>query len=1216
MRSSGLYGESAVRRLAVFVASLAMVALISCGTPPGAPPADAGPAEDADEIDVQDGDTVDVRDAEPADAAPEPAADADAGADADADAADADDPDDATPLPDVLDADADDPPHDADGSDIAPTDADNDVAPVACSHSRDCASIAAPPCRVSGCVDGQCAFVPNAAADGMLCRELNGCTRGTCGEGVCVTEPVPDGTQTEYCDRLLEECRSNARCESNRCVVDDAPDETRTDDGLVCIGGRALPVENCEGRGDGVSCGEVLTCNDQVCQDGLCVTLPVRDGVACTVTEGGVALDSACRAGVCAWPPTCGNGEIDDAEGCDDGNFIDGDGCDARCTLELGWTCDVPGEACISRCAGAADDTWCDRRDCIDYVCTEGACAVPAAGAIACEARATACTAASCVDEVCVIEPLPDGPHSSCSASSPCQTASCRSGACVVDDLPDGPSNGCPHEACEAARCEDGACATTPVVGPSEDCPDVSPCAVGICGPDGCETAVLEDGPNEACPAPGACEIGWCEAGACAVMNRPDGPAAGCESDIPCAEAECVAGACQTTPVADGETVACSEVAGPCRAGLCVDGTCRFEPLTDETAAPGGVCVGGRVQPRTACVGRADGGVCTHADSCVDGVCEDGACVVTPRARGVACVIDERYAGTCDDEGRCSIAPECGNGRREFGEECDLGDANGRLCLDDCTIDLCVTCGLDGTACDRCDNQERTCSHRANACSPVFWDDYACACGFSEPPEAACRDDLACGSVVCDGDDCVYEPGPDGQACAFDACTAGVCMAGDCIPAGPANDGMACDDVTDNACRVSVCDAGACAEALLPDETACVLDNGDAGTCRAGHCRPSASCTGRVDGTACGEGPCGGVCVAGRCTSPDAMRCDLGDGTLSGQCIAGRYYPTPAEPCEGGYVVDGVCARRQRVVPVGVRDWELVWGEVDADFASTEASCSTVAGSDVWIDFVEGTPMLPFSPFYFTASASFSEYAYEYNWYEPEVRECYFHWAHAIASAELVIGSTRHDLTETTRWFTATSGQTITLWADAACEAYDLGEASAEGSSEARIGDAYECPPATCRTQVVIDGACEPVRASATRAECEDGCRDLATDRDNCGACGVRCLAQEECVDGECTCAPDILERAPHLCDGCPAGTAGRWCLPQAECATDVDGTECGSDGRCVRVSRSSRNYASCVCSSPTRLQGLLCEDWICNAPRDEVRSGLGDYRCAEEELF
>ena len=45
---------------------------------------------------------------------------------------------------------------------------------------------------------------------------------------------------------------------------------------------------------------------------------------------------------------SCGNGMLDGGESCDDGNDDADDGCSAACEREEGWTCTLPGVACVA----------------------------------------------------------------------------------------------------------------------------------------------------------------------------------------------------------------------------------------------------------------------------------------------------------------------------------------------------------------------------------------------------------------------------------------------------------------------------------------------------------------------------------------------------------------------------------------------------------------------------------------------------------------------------------------------------------------------------------------------------------------------------------------------------------------------------------------------------------------------------------------------------
>lgn len=89
-------------------------------------------------------------------------------------------------------------------------------------------------------------------------------------------------------------------------------------------------------------------------------------------TSGGFGVQSATVGGIDIpdppddpLPPGCGDGILADDEVCDDGNIASGDGCADTClALESGFSCAIPGEACIviARCGDGvvAPSEQCD----------------------------------------------------------------------------------------------------------------------------------------------------------------------------------------------------------------------------------------------------------------------------------------------------------------------------------------------------------------------------------------------------------------------------------------------------------------------------------------------------------------------------------------------------------------------------------------------------------------------------------------------------------------------------------------------------------------------------------------------------------------------------------------------------------------------------------------------------------------------------------------
>lgn len=101
----------------------------------------------------------------------------------------------------------------------------------------------------------------------------------------------------------------------------------------------------------------------EACDDGNATSGDGCDA-ACSVESGWICEQpgTACRRPVCgdsrqdAWfvaDPTQGGGVGGGSSGgtyyyeeCDDGNAASGDGCTSTCTIEAGWICSMPGEAC------------------------------------------------------------------------------------------------------------------------------------------------------------------------------------------------------------------------------------------------------------------------------------------------------------------------------------------------------------------------------------------------------------------------------------------------------------------------------------------------------------------------------------------------------------------------------------------------------------------------------------------------------------------------------------------------------------------------------------------------------------------------------------------------------------------------------------------------------------------------------------------------------
>jgi hypothetical protein len=85
---------------------------------------------------------------------------------------------------------------------------------------------------------------------------------------------------------------------------------------------------------------------------------------------------------------------------------------------------------------------------------------------------------------------------------------------------------------------------------------------------------------------------------------------------------------------------------------------------------------------------------------------------------------------------------------------------------------------------------------------------------------------------------------------------------------------------------------------------------------------------------------------------------------------------------------------------------------------------------------------------------------------------------------------------------------------------------------------------------------------------CYDKCTNLNSDIDNCGACGVRCLAPQKCINGSC-----------NYSDSCNCGALGKRCRPDENCVNGVC-QGCGGSHPC----KWAGGITYCAC-------GLECPD-------------------------
>jgi cysteine-rich repeat protein len=335
---------------------------------------------------------------------------------------------------------------------------------------------------------------------------------------------------------------------------------------------------------------------------------------------------------------------------------------------------------------------------------------------------------------------------------------------------------------------------------------------------------------------------------------------------------------------------ACNTAAGRC--GACGDGV----------VDPGEACDDGNHNDWDAC--RAD---------CTDGpLCDP---LAYPRCEGNTLVLcasglqQPRNCGAavCDPvAGRCGA---CGDGVRDPGEECDVGDG----CLPDCTLRQCdedADCD-DGDACtgDRCGLDGRCAATHIAGCCETSRD-----CPVDDCHGAICSSLGFCVAIPDYGDCpelCEQTKVCDGQ-CLGDGDPAHGCGAAGCEPCAPPAGGAA------------TCEDGACA-ALCPPGTklcgdACVSTSDAGFGCGATSCEPctdglnpdvrGAHCEGEEAPACVLECEQGMVnCGSGCCQCNEDLLCDAGEDRegCPSDCGCADFVCDPLEAALGDCPRDCTC---------------------------------------------------------------------------------------------------------------------------------------------------------------------------------------------------------------------------------------------------------------------------------------------------------------------
>ncbi|MFT4570762.1 MAG: hypothetical protein ACI8TX_000384 [Hyphomicrobiaceae bacterium] len=211
------------------------------------------------------------------------------------------------------------------------------------------------------------------------------------------------------------------------------------------------------------------------------------------------------------------------------------------------------------------------------------------------------------------------------------------------------------------------------------------------------------------------------------------------------------------------------------------------------------------------------------------------------------------------------LAPQCGDGNLDPGEDCD--DGNNRE--DDCCSALCSTTAV-GSAC----NDGRFCTAN-DVC------DAAGACRGSGDPcpgadgDADCSESCDEATSACDAPDPFATPCSTGLFCSGSgACEQGECIAASDSPCPGADGDENCSETCDEATR----------SCTAPDTIGSDCDDGafctTADTCRHGGVCAGDDITPCSDGDGDGDGNCNESCdeIADTCTAPDPQGAACNDG--------------------------------------------------------------------------------------------------------------------------------------------------------------------------------------------------------------------------------------------------------------------------------------------------------------------------------------------------
>jgi fibro-slime domain-containing protein len=508
---------------------------------------------------------------------------------------------------------------------------------------------------------------------------------------------------------------------------------------------------------------------------GICSAIPVGANTTCTPANPSDCVMNVCNttSGVCGVPvkvnTTCGSGSSSCSQ-----SLCSASGTCTQVPLPVGttcagtyqapcvtWSCSTTG-VCTASPYPAGYPCTTDNNACTKDACDNAGNCIHTPSIVCATTQPCFYTSGTCdpysgmcnytavpVDTVCT----PSGFNNSC-VSFTCNASQ----VCVNTTIECDPPNGCYTDPyCDAA----GGCMYTAVsdccgngiIEEGEVCDDLYGCCASDCSgyaqiggacPDynnPCGSGVCDDGECDITPFAAGSSCGSsddeCNPAVCQIVNgeaqcvvTPLTGASCSSSSNPCSTGVCNAGQCVQSLLPDNSI--CGNSSMPCSQSVCIQGVCNNIALPSGTTCANDKCGQSVCNAYGGCVpSTTNYKTCTAIDQChTAGVCqpESGNCSTPIQADGTTCTPPASSScriymcnfGTCT--ARCAQSSVCGNGLREQGEDCDLGNTTlaAKMCCVNCTYaPTGYACTADNDSCttDECNSQGQ-CTHQKNQTLP------------------------------------------------------------------------------------------------------------------------------------------------------------------------------------------------------------------------------------------------------------------------------------------------------------------------------------------------------------------------------------------------------------------------------------------------------------------------------------------------------------------